>query len=107
MAHRVCLLFSCLAHSTWPQLSLKVSHLSSSSPLPLPDCIMSPSLQLVHVLSGMLVSATGWQAEDHMMLLRCVRDSIDLGVLGSLTDHLNVSTLPLPMGQPLHRYTLH
>ena len=47
----------------------------------------------------MLVAGTTWDAGDHMLLLRCIRDSMDIQVLGLVVDCLDLSTLPLPMGQ--------
>lgn len=34
-----------------------------------------------------------------MMLLRCIRDSIDVGVMGMVMDTLDTSTLQIPMGE--------
>lgn len=60
---------------------------------------LSPSLpQLVHVLSSMLVTGAEWEAGDHLVLLRCVRDSLDVGVVAFLLDHLQFSSLPLLVG---------
>lgn len=46
----------------------------------------------------MLVSASNWTTADHMMLVRCIRDSLDVAVLGYVLDHLDMPTLHLPMG---------
>lgn len=55
----------------------------------------------MHVVSGVLVVATAWEAADHMLLVRCVRDSLDVGALAFLVDHLEMSSLPLLVGEPM------
>lgn len=51
----------------------------------------------------MLVAATAWETGDHMMLLRCIHDSLDVAVFGSVLDLMDVSTLPFPMGQSINQ----
>ena len=55
--------------------------------------------QLLQPIAAMVVAASNWTTEDHMMLLRCIRDSIDVGVLGVVMDDLDSSLLQIPMGE--------
>ena len=47
----------------------------------------------------MVMAASNWESEDHMMLVRCVSDSLDMSVLGGVLDRLDQASITLPMGQ--------
>lgn len=47
----------------------------------------------------MLVAASNWSAGDHMLLLRCLHDSMDVPALGAVMDGLDMPALRLPMGE--------
>lgn len=52
--------------------------------------------QLLESLASMTVAASNWtEVEDHMMLIYCIRDSIDMEALGLLVDTLDTSRLSL------------
>lgn len=46
----------------------------------------------------MVVASSNWSTEDHMMLLRCVCDSLNVDTLGGVLDQLDIASLALPMG---------
>lgn len=47
----------------------------------------------------MVVAASNWTSEDHMLLLLCIHDSMDVSMLGAVMDSLDSSSLLLPMGK--------
>ena len=49
-------------------------------------------------MASIVVAATNWTEGDHMTLLRCIRDSMDMEALSLLLDHMDTSNLEIPIG---------
>ena len=56
-------------------------------------------IQLFHPLSALLVAGTSWSHDSHMLLLRCISDSIDFEGVLALLDLSESSQLTLPLGR--------
>lgn len=59
-------------------------------------------LQLFHPLSALLVASTTWSHDSHMVLLRCITDSVDFENMLKFFDLLEATQLTLPMGEAIY-----
>ena len=55
-------------------------------------------LQIFQPLCALVVGSTSWSHDSHMLLLRCISDSIDFEGALALLDKVDSSKLTLPLG---------
>ena len=55
-------------------------------------------LQLFQPLCALLIAGTSWSHDSHMVLLRCITDSVDFKGVLMLMDRVDASNLVLPLG---------